>query len=268
MEEQVREERRLRDMEEKRAAAGGVYLQNETLLPQQSLQPSQETNLLSESNQEDVIDIKPSKKQLQSEGSSLGKRFLNEGQNPTVVQQIYSSVSEILTSDETISYIAIQNKPVVNVTPTAVILTNRRFIVYSPKLLGGSNFTDYIWRDLHDAHLKEGMRSSTFRIKTVSGRILNVDYIPKKQARRLYSLAQEMEEKVREERRLRDIEEKRAAAGGVFVRDMPLSQPPTPTEKSPDDPVQKLKQLKELLEAGLITETEFEAKKEEILSRM
>ncbi|MCL2118742.1 MAG: SPFH domain-containing protein [Planctomycetaceae bacterium] len=83
------------------------------------------------------------------------------------------------------------------------------------------------------------------------------------------------------------------AAGGVFgnmAQQMfsPMQQPPTPaalpqpsgrfTQKSadaahgdvrpPDDPVATLKKLKEMLELGLIEQTEFDTKKAEIMSRM
>ena len=44
----------------------------------------------------------------------------------------------------------------------------------------------------------------------------------------------------------------------------PAAQSPSP----PDDPTQKLKQLKELLDQDLITEAEYEAKKAEILADM
>ena len=35
-----------------------------------------------------------------------------------------------------------------------------------------------------------------------------------------------------------------------------------------DDPVKKLKQIKEMLDAGLINQTEYDSKKTELLSRM
>jgi hypothetical protein len=72
-----------------------------------------------------------------------------------------------------------------------------------------------------------------------------------------------MEEEMLEERRRRDMEEKRAAAGGIY---MPGSN--TATAASREDPVEALKQLKRLLDAGLITQQEYDVKKEEILLRM
>jgi hypothetical protein len=203
----------------------------------------------------------------QGQVPSFLQKFLNEQQDPAIVQQVHKRVSQILTRDEEILYIAVQSKPLLNVTPDCVILTNRRFIVYKPKMLGGASFIDYIWRDLHDARLQEGIVGATLAMLTVQGRRITVDYLPKAQARRLYAFAQEMEEKVLEERRIRAMEEQRAAAGGITIQGGPPAVQAQATP-APADPVQKLKQLKEMADAGLITEAEYETKKAEILSRM
>ena len=218
------------------------------------------------------MNTQSSKGQPQGQQVSILRKFINEKQDPAIVKRVYAKVSQILTREEEILYIAVQNKPVVNVSPDCVVLTNRRFIIYKPKLLGGASFDDYIWRDLHDARLKEGFMRATLTMLTVKGRRLSVEYLPKEQARRLYSFAQEMEEKVREERRVRKMEETRAAAGGITLQGVgpsaQLQAPAAPAPSVAEDPVQKLKQLKEMMDAGLIAESEYEAKKAEILSRM
>lgn len=197
--------------------------------------------------------------------NSPSKMFLNDEQDPAMVKQVLLKVKQILTKGEKILYIAVQ-KSIMNLSPDCVVLTNKRFIVYKPKLLGGASFHDYIWRDLKDAQLKERMLRATLAMHTVEGQILTIVDLPKVQARKLYAFAQEMEEKVREERRLRIMEEKRAAAGGIVLQGgVPTAQAPsTPQE----DPVQKLMKLKEMLDAGLITTEEYDAKKADILSRM
>lgn len=192
-------------------------------------------------------------------------RFLREEQDPETVKSVYSKVKQILTSEEKILYIAVQ-KPLINLSPDCVVLTNRRFIIYRPTLLGGVNFQDYIWRDLRDAQLSEGIIRATLSMKTVKGGILSIDNLPKIQARKIYAFAQEMEEKVREQRRIRKMEETRAGAGGVILQGTAPSQ--AAEAVSTEDPMQTLKKLKDMLDANLITTEEFEAKKSEILSRM
>jgi hypothetical protein len=198
------------------------------------------------------------------------KRFQNEEQDPAVVEQVLTRVQQILTSGEEVSYIAVQKKPMVNITPECVVLTNKRFILYKPKLLGGANFEDYIWRDLKDVQLTEGLMGSTLSLQTVAGKVVAVEYLPKAQARRLYGVAQEMEERVHEERRSRELEDKRAASGGVVLHGAAAPAAPSQPASVPpsDDPVQKLQKLKAMADAGLITPSEYETKKAEILSRL
>lgn len=201
------------------------------------------------------------------------EHLTREKQDPASVRKIHGRVTQILTRGEEILYVAIQSKPLVNITPDCVVLTNRRFIIYQPKVLGAASFQDYIWRDLRDAKLQENVVGATLTLQTIHGKKLAVDYLPKAQARRLYAYAQQMEEEVLEERRLRAMEEKRAASGGItFQTPMAAAAMQTPAPaaagSAAQDPVQKLGQLKQMLDGGLITAAEYEAKKAEILSRM
>lgn len=199
--------------------------------------------------------------------SDLARSLSNEEQDPNVVQGVLERVQQILTSDERILYVAVQKKPVLTITPDSVVLTNRRFILYRPKLLGQVSFEDYPWRDLLDAKLKENILGSTLSLKTVGGTVVSVDHLPRAQARRLYAFTQEMEERVREERRARELEDKRAAAGGVVVSGMPGAGPSAGAGAA-GDPAQRLKALKEMYDAGLISAGEYEAKRADIISRM
>ncbi len=197
------------------------------------------------------------------------RSFLNEEQDPGVVQTVHARVQEILTSGEKILYIAVQKKPLLNMAPDCVVLTNKRFIVYRPKILGRVSFEDHPWRELQDARLQENILGATLTMRVLSGGVVSVDYVPKAQARRLYALAQEMEERVREERRARELEDKRAAAGGVVVTGASgAASADTQQSNVSPDPVQRLKSLKEMLDAGYISPAEYEAKRAEIIAKM
>lgn len=197
------------------------------------------------------------------------EQFL-EGQNAAIVKKVYERVSQILTRGEQILYICVQDK-LINVAPDAFVLTNRRFIKYMPALLGNVKFEDYLWVNLRDARLEEGIARATITMLTTDGSRLVLDYLPKKQARRFYAIAQELEEHAWMIRRQRALEEKRASAGGVHIQgQVPVPAQAQPVVSSPprEDPVEKLKQLKTMLDAGLITQAEYDTKKQEILSRM
>lgn len=190
--------------------------------------------------------------------------FLGDEQDPAVVAKMVAKAKDLLTSGEQIEYIAVQKKPLVNIAPDGILLTNKRFMIVRPKLLG-MTFQDYIWRDIGNVHMSEQMLTATVTCTVAGGTPLKIDSIPKKQARKIYAIAQEKEERVREERRLRDMEEKRAAAGGITIaapNQQPIAGPAT------DDPMAVLGKLKSMLDAGLIQQQEYESKKAEILSRM
>ena len=204
-----------------------------------------------------------------TEQGNLLVRFLSEEQDPEVVEQVHPRVQELLTRDEEILYIAVQKFMMgILSNPEAVILTNRRFIVYRRTLTRKVKFEDHLWRHLEDARLDEGRMRATLTLQTIKGQKLTIEHLPKEQARKLYAYAQEMEEKSHEERRQRELEDKRAEAGGVVVHTSPESAQPTSSAPATEDPVEKLKKLKDMLEANLITAEEFEAKKADILSTM
>lgn len=190
--------------------------------------------------------------------------FLGDEQDPAAVAKMVSKAKDLLTGGETIEYIAVQKKPLVNIAPDGILLTNKRFMIVRPKLLG-MTFQDYIWRDIGDVHMSEQMLTATITCTVAGGSPLKIDSIPKKQARKIYAIAQEKEERVREERRLRDMEEKRAAAGGITIAAAGHTQAAAP---SADDPMAVLGKLKSMLDAGLIQPQEYEMKKAEILGRM
>lgn len=188
-------------------------------------------------------------------------QFITEDQDPIQVAKVFERLKPLLTSGERVLYIAVQKPVTVALTPDVVVLTNRRFMHYHPSMFGRAEFRDYIWRDLNDATLTENVFRATITLTAKNGETLQIDDLVKEQARRLYAIAQEMEENVREEMRLREMEEKRAAAGGIIL------QGATP-QQAAEDPMQALAKLKQLADAGLITTEEYETKKKEILARL
>ncbi len=197
------------------------------------------------------------------------KKFLNEDQDPKAIEKIAGKLEGLLMAGETVEYIAVQKKPAITISPDCVALTNKRIIFCRPKNLGLSmDFQDYIWKDVADSHMRENIFGAEFSIKAINGTINRIDYLPKAQARKLYTFAQEQEEKQIEYRRQLDLEEKRAAAGSINVSSGQSSLP-TPNQNNPeDDPIASLKKLKSLLENELITQQEFDTKKAEILARL
>jgi hypothetical protein len=213
-------------------------------------------------------------------------KFLRDEQDPKAVEKVYSRLVDLLTTGEEIIYIAVQKKPIVNLFPDCIALTNKRILFFTPANLGLSiKFVDFVWKDIVDVYTKEEIIGAVFSAKTTIGTEMGVDYLPKVQARKLYQYAQERKEAEREARRLRELEEKRAESGSVQIDHAPQAahqpfvqqqqQPVVPTpppapvvheEPKKDELTEKLKRLKTLFESGLISQEEYNHKKLELLS--
>jgi hypothetical protein len=198
------------------------------------------------------------------------ERFTGDAQDPKVVERFQERINELLMADETLLYIAVQNKPLVTLAPDCIVLTNKRFVIYRTTVIGRVSIEDYVWRRLRDAKITEGIMGATSTIEVMNAQPVSIDYLPKPQARQVYRIAQEQEEKALEERRQRDLENSRAQAGGVVVQSAitPAAPQATPEPASHEDPVKTLQKLKNMLDADLITPDEYEKKKAEIISRM
>ncbi|RYD78193.1 MAG: DUF4339 domain-containing protein, partial [Verrucomicrobiaceae bacterium] len=203
----------------------------------------------------------------QSVKSGVGKvgsavhRFLSDEQDPATVKKVIEKVKTLLTTGEEIRYIGVQKKPLVTIAPDSIVLTSKRFMIVRPKLMG-LTFQDFQWRQVANVHLSEQMLTATISCKVTDGRHVEIDSIPKEQARRIYTYAQEVEEMMHEERRQRGMEERRAGIGGIILQ-QPASNPappPAPVAVA-DDPVEVLGKLKRMLDAGLIEAGEFDLKK-------
>jgi hypothetical protein len=190
--------------------------------------------------------------------------------NAALVDSMCQKVQAILTSQETIQYVAVQQKPLVNIAPDALVATNRRLIFFRSKLLGRFEFQDYLWFDLSNAHVQQNLLGSVFSARHVSGQVLTMDYLPKESANALYRLAQEREEQARLARYQLHVDTMRAGAAQVNVQTNIPAAAPAPSVPAPaaDDVVARLEKLKAMADKGLITQADFEKRKQEILAQL
>ncbi|MBL0735895.1 PH domain-containing protein [Flavobacterium sp. GN10] len=232
------------------------------------------------------------------------KKFLNEEQDPKAIEKITSKLNDLLMKGEEVGYIAVQKKPAITVFPDSIVLTNKRIIICKPKNLGLSmDFTDYTWDDIASTFVKENILGSEFSFGTKTDLAISIDYIPKIQARKIYTYAkeqldllknpvqtatpvQESAEPVFEEEIEDEIEEVETEEVTSFAEILPAAPVVTETfEPLPTQPTQpvgdrklsdlskeelfdKLQNYKKLLDNGLIMQGEYDAYKKEILSYM
>ena len=176
-------------------------------------------------------------------------------------QAIADEVAKLLTPNESILAVAVQNITAMTIRKDAVVATTNRLIFFRPAVLGRVQFEDVAWQDVRNARIDQGVLSTTFSTDTVDGRTVQMSELDKEQAKRLYATAQQMEQEWREKRRVREMEEARARAGGVVLGSTPGAAPV-------EDPVARLAKAKQMLDQGLISETEYDALKARILNTL
>ncbi|MBG6109334.1 hypothetical protein IWX84_000189 [Flavobacterium sp. CG_9.10] len=231
------------------------------------------------------------------------KKFLNEEQDPKAIEKLTSKLYDLLMKNEEIGYIAVQKKPALTVFPDSIVLTNKRIIICQPKNLGLSmDFTDYTWDQIEGTFVKENILGSEFSFSTKTDMQVSIDYIPKIQARKIFTYAKEQLDILKSgtithqptvegisDAVILDedfVEEMETEEVTSFSEIMPISPPPfnmEPEEFSPpvenqkeiglsnlsqDELFEKLQNYKRLLDNGLILQGEYDVFKKEILSHM
>jgi hypothetical protein len=232
------------------------------------------------------------------------KKFLNEEQDPKAIEKIAAKLSDLLMKNEEIGYIAVQKKPAITVLPDSIVMTNKRIIICQPKNLGLSmDFIDYTWDQIEGTFVKENILGSEFSFSTKTDMSVSIDYIPKIQARKIFTYAKEQLDILKNgasidaviiegtnidavEDDFEIIEEIETEEVTSFVEIMPVAPPIFNLDKeelespssvinedslsglSQDQLFEKLQNYKKLLDNGLILQGEYDSFKKEILSHM
>jgi hypothetical protein len=159
---------------------------------------------------------------------------------------------------------------------TIVAATTNRFIGMTRGLIGGFTPIDVRWQDVQDVDLRVGIFGATLTIHSnapadlaIAGQTsgtLVYHGLGKSAAQAVYRICQAQEQAWREKRRVRELEELRAKSGGIQMgasaMGAALSEPRT------GDAVQRLAQAKEMLDKGLINDSEYESMKARIIGAM
>ena len=220
------------------------------------------------------------------------KKFLNEEQDPKAIEKVTAKLNDILMKNEEVGYIAVQKKPALTVLPDSIVLTNKRIIICQPKNLGLSmHFIDYTWDEVDGAFVKENILGSEFTFSTKTELQVTIDYIPKIQARKIYTYAKEQLDSLKNGAttpiadavitpEAEIIEEVETEEVTNFAEIMPATTTQEASFSIEAEPVAsnvglnqeelfaKLQNYKKLLDNGLILQGEYDAFKKEILSQM
>jgi len=192
----------------------------------------------------------------------------------TGLEQPLAQLRSVLIPGETVEAWAIQMRLFALLHRRLLIAaTSGRLIVLSRKLLGGFDVTTIRWQDLEEVTLRVGMLSADLALRAGKATDLaslaaagsqRVEFrgLRRSEAQAVYRICQSQDQAWREKRRIRELEELRARSGGIQVS--PGSLPLGATGET--DAVRRLQEAKQLLDAHLISDAEYEAIKAKIIS--
>ncbi len=131
--------------------------------------------------------------------------------------------------------------------PTKLIITNHRIVIYKPGFVG-SETEEYPFESIDKIDHKKGFMRSEIEIHT-HGKKIELDNISNDDAVKAISIIRQ------------NMQTHKTAQKTVI-----LQAPTAPSTQ--EDPVAKLKQLKEMLDAGLVSQEEYDKTKAAVLARM
>jgi hypothetical protein len=192
------------------------------------------------------------------------------------LERLLAQLRSVLITGETVEAWAVQMRLFALVHRRLLIAaTSGRLIVLNRRLLGGFDVSTIRWQDLEEVTLRVGMLSADLSIRAGKATDLaslgasgsqRVEFrgLRRSEAQAVYRICQTQDQAWREKRRVRELEELRARSGGIQVSPGPA--PAAGGAAGESDAVRRLQEAKQLLDARLITDSEYEAIKAKIIS--
>jgi hypothetical protein len=197
------------------------------------------------------------------------------------IQEALAQIRALMIPGETMGAYAVQRRMFALFRRRIVVCaTSGRFISLSRGLFGGYMPYDVRWQDLDDASVRAGIFGATLIIKSLAsddlasrertGSSVAIGGLRKAQAQQVYTLCQAQEQAWREKRRVRDLDELRAQSGGVQIGtpiggSFGTAGAASAAATAGSDPTERLRRAKQMLNDGLITDTEFESIKARVV---
>lgn len=153
-----------------------------------------------------------------------------------------------------------------------VAVTSSRVLLIQRGLLGGFKMQDIQWKDLVDATIEQNVlpdlcgSNLSFKNSNRQVGLMSIEGVEAQMAADIYAQAQAEEQAWEEKRRVRAMEETRAAAGGVVVHAAPQASSPMPAASGANRMLQEVEKAKSLLDIGAISDVEYNEMKAKILA--
>ena len=158
-----------------------------------------------------------------------------------------------------------------------VAATSGRLICIARNLIGGFDLRDLRWQDLEEVRLRVGIFAADLFVRsgraadlasahTTASNDMEFRGLRSAQAEAVYRICQTQDQAWREKRRIRELEELRARAGGIQLGAASAATGAVPAAGAPSEAMRRLQEAKQMLDAKLITDAEYEAIKARIFA--
>jgi len=175
-----------------------------------------------------------------------------------------------LMNGENLVASGVEKRPAALMSRRKVIgITDSRIILIKRGLFGGFTMLDQQWKDLRDIKLSELVLGDICGSKVECHFLKDEGFsacIENSAARTIYKEGQNQEQAWEEKRRVRDMEENRAASGGFMMQipQVPVQQ--SQSNNYQESALDQIKKAKEMLDSGIISDSEYNEIKAKILS--
>jgi len=202
----------------------------------------------------------------------MTKPLSSDSSDGAGLEQPLSLLRSMLVEGETLQAFTVQRRIFALANRrTFLAATSGRLIAIQRGLIGGFEPVDIRWQDIISINVSAGILGSTLKISALAqpdlvteGVLRTVEFsgLRKEEAQAVYRICQAQEQAWREKRRLREIEELRAKAGGFqgALADSGGSGSQSATTR--------LQKARDMLDNGLISDAEFEAVKARIVAQL
>jgi Bacterial PH domain len=199
------------------------------------------------------------------------------GANDSGLSAALATLQGLLTSGETLEAWATQRRLyALTHRRVCIAATSGRFISLNRRVFGGYDSADIRWQDLKETRISAGIIAADLTLVAQTSSDLNIgaevncvwhfEGLHKDQAQAMYRICQQHDQVWREKRRVRELEELRAKSGGVQISGAQAGYSSTDAAGTESEPTRRLRQAREMLDARLISDSEFESIKAKIVS--
>lgn len=184
-----------------------------------------------------LVDVEPTLVGSSNPLAVTIRQLMNQEQDENISRKLVAALSTKLARGERVQAVSVQKNPVINILTDAIVATSERLLIVRD-LIVGRNIEAIAYEDLVSISARKELLGAVVSVESSDKRTWAIRSLPKESAEKVVRWARARKEQLSAE---------------------PLDLP----ERA--DPLARLKKLKELMDQGIISEADYEAKKREIL---